>query len=195
MNQTISYYNQNAQSFIADTQNVEFTSMQDKFLAYLPPGSRILDFGCGSGRDALYFTKKGFRVDAVDGSEEMCRMASAYTGLNVRQMLFQELDAVELYDGIWACSSILHLPYEEVSGVLAKMERALASGGVMYVSFKYGTYEGDRNGRYFCDFTEERFVGILEGTPSLRILKEWTTQDVRPGRNDEKWLNVLLKKS
>ena len=84
--------------------------MQDKFLGFLKPGDRVLDFGCGSGRDAKYFLEKGFRVDAVDGAIEFVKLASEYTGIQVKQMLFQDLDAVGIYDGIWACSSILHLP-------------------------------------------------------------------------------------
>ena len=194
MNHTITYYNQNAQSFIESTVDVEFTSTQDEFLKHLTQGAFILDFGCGSARDVLYFTRKGFRVDAVDGSSEMCRLASEHTGLNVRQMLFQELDAADTYDGIWACASILHLSYDEIADVFHKMEKALKPGGILYVSFKYGDFEGERNGRYFCDFTEEKLAGILDRIPGLAMIKQWISSDVRPGRQDEKWLNVLMKK-
>ena len=110
MNETLNYYNSHAEAFAGTTINIDFTEIQDKFLGYLPANAKILDFGCGSGRDAAYFHKKGFAVDAVDGSAELCRRASAYSGITVRQMLFSDLAAEEEYDGIWACSSILHLP-------------------------------------------------------------------------------------
>ena len=92
---TIEYYNQNAARFLEDTAGVEFTEIQNAFLSLLPEGARILDFGCGSGRDALEFLKRGYQVEATDGSEEMCRAAAELTGLAVRQMLFQELDEKE----------------------------------------------------------------------------------------------------
>ena len=86
------------------------------------------------------------RVDATDGSETLCRLASEYTGIVVRQMLFEELDAKEQYDGIWACSSILHLPKDSLKVVLKKMIVALKAHGIIYISFKYGTFEGERKG-------------------------------------------------
>ena len=68
----------------------------------LPLGSRILDFGCGSGQDTKYFLEKGYRVEATDGSDELCKLASAFTGIEVKEMLFQDLDASGKYKGIWA---------------------------------------------------------------------------------------------
>ncbi len=116
-NQTIEYYEKNADSFVAGTLSVDFTEIQDRFLSFLPADGFILDFGCGSGRDTKYFLEKGFYVDAVDGSEALCKIASENTGITVKHMLFQELGALEKYDGIWACASILHLPKESLKDV------------------------------------------------------------------------------
>ena len=93
MDKTLNYYNENAQSFASGTVSVEFTEMQDRFLEKLDPGAYILDFGCGAGRDTKYFLSQGYRVDAIDGSEQLCRIASDHTGIKVRQMLFQQLEA------------------------------------------------------------------------------------------------------
>ena len=164
-------------------------------LSHLPEGALILDFGCGSGRDMRYFLGKGFRVEAADGSEELCRLASVYTGIPVKQMLFQELEETEKYDGIWACASILHLRREELPEVFRKMYRALKPGGILYVSFKYGDFEGERNGRYFTDMTEETAEELLESVPELKIKERWVTGDVRAGRGAEKWLNMILRRS
>ncbi len=195
MDNTLKYYNQNAGQFVQETRSVDFTATQERFLVKLSAGAYILDFGCGSGRDTKYFLDKGYRVDATDGSEELCRMASDYAGIHVKQMLFEELDETEKYDGIWACSSILHLDKSALKDVLKKMAVALKSGGVVYTSFKYGDFEGERNGRYFTDFTLELFKRYMQAITELQIEEYWITGDVRPGRGEEKWLNLILRKS
>lgn len=191
---TINYYNINAKQFVETTVLAEFRSIQRKFLDKLPVSSTILDFGCGSGRDTKYFIEQGHHVDAIDGSVELCKLASEYTGIEVKHMYFHELSEVEKYDGIWACSSILHLSVSELKDVMQKMEMALKPNGIIYTSFKYGIFFGDRNGRFFTDMTEETFGKLLEKIPGLSIEEQWVTSDVRPGRGEEKWLNILLRK-
>lgn len=195
MDKTIAYYNKNAESFVRDTETVEFTEVWDRFLSYMPKGAYILDFGCGSGRDTKYFLTKGFEVDAVDGSEKLCKLASENTGHIVRKMLFSELDECEKYNGIWACASILHLPKDELKSVFRKMLRAVKTGGYIYASFKYGEFEGYRNERYFTGFTEVSFTKFISDITEIQILEKWVSSDARPGRSDEKWLNLILKKS
>ena len=194
-NSTLEYYDQNAEQFFKTTADVDFTDNQDRFLQYLQLGSRILDLGCGSGRDARYFLGKGYQVDATDGSAEICRLASEYTGIPVRQMLFNELDAEEEYDGIWACASILHLSEDELRDVMHRIGTALKEDGVFYTSFKYGDFAGERNGRYFRDFTEESFREFLTDFHEFRMTDQWITSDVRPNRGEERWLNVLLRRT
>lgn len=195
MNHTLDYYNKNAQQFSKETISVDFTKTQDRFLNYLTDKGYILDFGCGSGRDTKYFLDKGFQVKAVDGSKELCRLAAEYTGIKVGQMLFEDLDEKEIYDGIWACSSILHLPKTELTGVIGKMCATLKASGIIYTSFKYGEYEGERNGRYFTDFTIENFRKFIQNIDSVKIEEYWITGDVRQGRGEEKWLNLILRKN
>ena len=194
MDETIEYYNQNADMFAQGTRLVDFTVVQERFAKMLPAGSRILDFGCGSGRDTKYFLEKGYRVEATDGSSELCKLASDFTGIEVKEMLFQDLDARGKYEGIWACSSILHLSKRELLPVIRKMCDALKDNGVIYTSFKYGDFEGERNGRYFTDFTEDTFDKFIKVIQELTIEEEWITSDVRPGRGEEKWLNLILRK-
>jgi len=195
MSKTLSYYNTNAHRFTSDTLNVEFSNIQDSFLAQLPAGALILDFGCGSGRDSRYFLQKGYRVEACDGSEEMVKAATRNAGIPVKKMLFSELNEENRYDGIFACASILHVPSKELPDILTRMKRAVKPGGILYVSFKYGTFEGIRNGRYFTDQTEESLQVILDKVGGLEIIRTGITGDARPGREDEKWLNVLLRAS
>lgn len=190
---TIDYYNKNAGSFVDSTLDVDFTETQDKFLKSLN-GNRILDFGCGSGRDTKYFLDLGYDVSAIDGSEELCKIASDYTGIEVKHMYFQELEEQEIYDGIWACSSILHLSKSDLKDVFVKMVKALKTNGIIYTSFKYGDFEGERNGRFFTDFTIESFRDYIDDIDGLSIADHWITGDVRPGRGEEKWLNLILQK-
>ena len=190
---TIDYYNINADSFVNQTIYVDFKETQDRFLNYIN-GNKILDFGCGSGRDTKYFLDNGYDVTAIDGSEELCKKASDYTGIDVKHMYFQELQEIEAYDGIWACSSVLHLCRDELKNVFNKMQQALVFDGIIYTSFKYGDFEGERNGRYFIDFTMESFKEFLCDIKGLTIIDSWITDDVRPGRGEEKWLNLIIKK-
>ena len=194
-NHTLSYYNARAQEFVQGTVAVNFHITQDSFLAQLEKGASILDFGCGSGRDTKYFLERGFAVEATDGSAELCKLASEYTGISLKQLLFDELEAVEKYDGIWACASILHLAWDDLVAVMQKMARAVRSGGIIYTSFKYGQFSGERNGRFFTDLDEEGLARLLKEVGGLVVKELWITGDVRPGRGEEKWLNVLLKKS
>ena len=173
---------------------MDFKETQDKFLKLLT-GKKVLDFGCGSGRDTRYFLEKGYHVVATDGSEELCKVASAYTGVQVRKLLFQELQDENCYDGIWACSSILHAGRTEQPDIFRRMILALKEQGYIYTSFKYGAFEGFRGERYFTDFDEAGFRDFIRAFPELTIEKMWVSADVRPERSNEKWLNIILRKS
>lgn len=197
MDMTIDYYNSYAEEYIRSTRTADVTEIRNRFEKYLPDRGLVLDFGCGSGRDTLAFLKDGYQVEAIDGSEELCKYASKLTGLEVRCQYFEEFSDVEKYDGIWACSSILHLKKNDLKKVIENMVIALKPDGVVYMSFKYGTFEGIRNGRYFTDLTEQELQRILYKLPdaeSLQILDQWISRDVRPGRDEQKWLNIIMKK-
>lgn len=194
LNKTINYYDINAKEFVEGTLNVDFKATQDKFINKLPAKGYILDFGCGSGRDTKYFLAKDFNVDAIDGSIELCKIASEYTNIKVRHMYFNELSVVNKYDGIWACSSILHLSLDDLVDVFKRMSKALKDEGIIYTSFKYGDFSGERNGRYFTDMTEDSFAKLIANVENLKVEEQWITADVRPQRGNEKWLNLILRK-
>ena len=194
LNKTINYYDINAKEFVEGTLNVDFKATQDKFINKLPAKGYILDFGCGSGRDTKYFLAKDFNVDAIDGSIELCKIASEDTNIKVRHMYFNELSIVNKYDGIWACSSILHLSLDDLVDVFKRMSQALKDEGIIYTSFKYGDFSGERNGRYFTDMTEDSFAKLIVNVDNLKVEEQWITADVRPQRGNEKWLNLILRK-
>jgi SAM-dependent methyltransferase len=169
------------------------SDVQSRFLTFVPAGGRILDAGCGSGRDSKAFLDAGYDVVSFDASEEMCRRASEYIGKPALNMRFEDVAYEAEFDGIWACASLLHVPVEELPDVLKKMGRALKPGGVMYASFKYGEGTVFRGERQFSDFTEVSIVPLFEQA-GFEIVSNIVGSDSRPGREDEKWVNVIGKK-
>lgn len=186
-----------ARRYAEATRGVDTAHLRRRFLARVPeptdPPARILDLGCGSGRDALAFRQAGYRVDAMDASRAMAELARRHADVPVRILRAQELEAEGVYEGIWACASLLHVPWEELPDVFRRVQRALRRGGVLYASFKPG--EGQRtlhDGRHFTDMTGPRLEERLRGARELRVIDLWETQDVRPERAGESWLNALV---
>lgn len=194
MTTSIDYYNQNAEAFFDATACVNMEPLYQRFLSLLPPTGRLLDAGCGSGRDAKAFADKGFSVDAFDSSPELAKLASDFTGQTVEVMSFLDFDRHHHYDGIWACASLLHVPEVELVQALQRLWHGLKPDGVLYVSFKHGTGEREQGGRVFTDTTEAQlksWVMALDGLASTDI---WLTADQRPDRQEE-WVNGLFRKA
>lgn len=141
------------------------------FLERLTPGSRVLELGCGSGRDAEAMLRAGFIVDATDGVPEMAEKAEARLEQPVRVMRFDELDAVEAYDAVWANASLLHVPRSALAGVLERVFRALRPGGFHFASFKAGGQEGrDRLGRYFNYLAASELEALYEASAAWEAI-------------------------
>lgn len=190
-NDTLDWYRENADEFIARTEPVDMSAHYDAFLSHVPAGGRVMDLGCGAGNATLHFSKKGYDVLAVDGCPELCEHTRLRVGCAVRVLRFEELDYEKAFDGVWACASLLHLRMSELPRVLRLIRRSLRSGGVFYASFKYGETERDKNGRVFSDMTEESLRRLIDEAGGFRDVSLWTTGDARPDRADEKWVNLL----
>lgn len=190
---SVDYYNQRARQFIADTLEVDMVPLYERFLPLLPVGARILDAGCGSGRDAAHFLAQGFRVSAMDASEVLARAATERFGLAVTVCRFHEYESAEPFDAIWACASLLHVPGARLPEVMAHLADLLQAGGLFYCSFKYGRGELERDGRRFTNLDEAGLAALLAPLP-LAIRDCWQTGDLRPGREPERWLNAVLRK-
>ncbi|NLL36704.1 MAG: class I SAM-dependent methyltransferase [Fretibacterium sp.] len=193
MDKTIDYYNMNANDFYESTVSADMSTQYDMFEKRLYTGAHILDCGCGSGRDSKYFLSQGYEVTAIDGSEELCKKASNLTGLEVENMYFKDIDFEDEFDGVWACASLLHVSLDELPIVLKKISKAMKNYGVLYISFKYGDFNGERNGRFFADLNEDSFERIVDGIPEFILQEKCISEDVRPGRT-EKWLNAIIVK-
>ena len=191
---SIAYYDENAQTFFDATVSAGMAEGRRRFIETLSPGSRILDAGCGSGRDALAFKQLGFDVTAFDGSAEMARMASAHTGLEVLQLTFEEVDWRDAFDGIWANASLLHVQRNQLVGVMRKLRDALVVGGVWELSFKPGTGEGVAFGRWFTNLSEADVPALIGEVGGLEVLALTSSFDVRPGKSHEGWTNILVRR-
>ena len=194
MDKNIEYYNENAQSFFEGTVNADMSLWRDKFEKYVSDGGRILDAGCGSGRDSRAFKQHGYSVVAFDASKEMCRMAAELLNQEVWQMRFDEIAFDEEFDGIWACASLLHVPQDELPTIMQKLHTALKAKGVIYVSFKYGEGTKQRGERTFSDFTEDSVKKLLKES-NFEVIECGITSDIRPGRDAEKWINAIARKA
>jgi len=187
------YYNENADDFYNSTCDVDLSVIYNRFEKYLPETAHILDAGCGSGRDSKYFLSKGYEVSAMDASREMAARAKVLTGLDVKEMYFQDIRDVEAYDAIWTCASLLHVPKKDIDEVLQKLAKALKEFGIWYMSFKFGDTEREKDNRLFNDYTEDTLQDLISHYPQLSILELWLTDDRREDRSD-KWINVIVKK-
>ncbi|WP_193049397.1 class I SAM-dependent methyltransferase [Pseudoalteromonas undina] len=192
---TLNYYNQNAQSFSDSTLHVDMSALYAEFLPLIPKHGHILDAGCGSARDAMYFKQQDFTVSAFDASPELAKLASNYLQQAVEVKTFQQLNCTNKYDGIWCCASLLHVPKSELSRAFLNLQHALKPNGVLYVSFKYGTQERVHNGREFTDLNEAGLTALITQHTEFKIIKQWQSVDQRPGRESEVWLNALLTRS
>ena len=191
---TKDYYNNNAQEFVNSTFMVDMQSLYQPFLNLLPDFGRILDLGCGSGRDALAFKNMGYQIEAMDYSAELVKQASDLTGIEVRLQSFYDLDEINTYDGIWACASLLHCERHRLVDVLQRMIQSLKANGVIYMSFKYGDQDREKDGREFTDLNEQQAGELLDYFNQVSLAKQWISIDKRPDRT-EQWLNLLWKKN
>lgn len=189
---TTEYYNKNSLEFIEGTINVDTGILRDRFLKYIPSGGKILDLGCGSGRDTKCFLEAGYQVTAIDASQELCLKATEYTGINVRCTRFEELNDVKEYDGVFACASLLHVQEGDLPDILTKINKALKQQGVLYTSFKYGDFAGERDGRYFHDMNEVSVEELFITVSGFRIVEVWQSHDVRRDK-EVYWINVIAR--
>jgi SAM-dependent methyltransferase len=192
---TVAYYDAHAEEYARDTLGLDLAALYEPFLGLVPAGGHILDVGCGSGRDTLAFLRRGFRVTAIDASAGMARLAGERIGRVVPVLRVQDLAYEDEFDGVWACSSLLHVPSGEAADVFGRLARALRPGGAWYMSFKPGEAEEVRGGRLFTDYTEARLRQVVAGNPLLALLRVWQTEDVRPGQKGRTWVNALVRKS
>lgn len=192
--ETIKFYDANAEEYFESTVNINLEEFYKKFLKYIPPNGTILDVGCGSGRDSLYFLNKGYNVISLDASEEMVKLSSELTKRKTLFMRIEDIDFQDQFDGIWACASLLHIEKKLTENVFNILCNALKKEGILYASFKYGKGINIIEERYFNNYDEMSIKELIKNIDQLKVTSDWVTKDLRPSKSDEKWLNIILKK-
>lgn len=192
---SIQFYEDNAEDFFQRSVEADMLPAQRTFAALLPRGGRVLDAGCGSGRDALAFREMGFDVTAIEAAPKLAALARAHTGLLVEVMTFDQVAWRDRFDGIWACASLLHVARAELPVVLERLRDALRPGGAFYMSFKYGTAERDAGTRRFTDLDEAGGAALLAAADGLELVSMDVTGDARADRAGERWLSILCHRT
>lgn len=193
MSKTIDYYESNADGYYDSTVNLDMSAQYNMFEKRLYAGAHILDLGCGSGRDTKFFLDQGYEVTAIDGSEKLCDKASAFTGIEVRNITFQDMDYLDEFDGVWACASLVHINPDELPEILQKINISLKDGGILYMSFKLGDFCGERDDRYYTDLNEESITKLVNMISEFSLQETAISDDVRDGM-DNQWISVIVIK-
>ncbi len=196
MDKSIAYYNENAQDFFHRTVHIDLLPFYQKFLSFLPKRAHILDLGCGSGRDAQYFKHQNFKITALDASEELIKLASSYLGQEVLLLKFQDLTFQNMFEGIWANASLLHVPYEDLNSILKKIHAALKKKGILYASFKYGNAKRTVGNRDFYDMNETLIKSYL--SPFFDLIETEKEEDTRSQvapSPESAWLHIWCQKN
>lgn len=161
-NPTLRYYARSANEFANRQTSGAFIVHQNRFIGLLKVGNTVLDLGCGCGRHGLAFKTAGLKVTPLDGSPELAKIASQRLGQDVVVSKFQDINFENSFHGVWASASLLHVPSEEISDVLAKVRTALKPKGVFVASFKEAPEDWhDANGRFFCAMSIPRLRDLL----------------------------------
>jgi SAM-dependent methyltransferase len=166
--QTAEFYRTRAEEWAAAAKR-EWNKWLDPFLDLLPPGAHILELGCGDGRDAARMIARGFTVDASDGVAEMAALASRRLGYQVPVRRFDELAAENEYDAAYTSASLLHVPLEQLAGILVRVHRALKPGGRHFASYKGGDGgHRDEHGRFYS------YLPLADLEAAYRQAGEWS---------------------
>lgn len=191
---SIEYYDQHAKEFIRTTFQTDMSPLLEQFVSYLPPKARILDVGCGSGRDSLWLMGRGYDVYAHDGSPAMVDHCKPFMGERVSQYTFEEFQTNRTYHGIWACASLLHVKREILPEMVQKYANFLEKDGIFFASFKNREEDHEKDGRIFTNMTVESLTELINQCPDLEILDILLTRDIREGRDEETWVSVFARK-
>lgn len=191
---SIDYYNKHAIEYYDRTIEADMSSIIEKFVEILPDGAVILDLGCGSGRDSRIFIEEGYDVTSLDGSSELCELAEIHIGKEVHNIKFEDIEFHQVFDGIWACASLLHVEEKDIDCILEKVVNSLTDNGILYMSFQHGDFSGIRNQRYYKDYNTKELKELLSRHKQLEIIEIFKTKDVRKDSSSKKWINVLCRK-
>jgi SAM-dependent methyltransferase len=193
---TLQHYERSADSFWQGTRDHDVSQNIEALLAAMPgaPPRRILELGCGPGRDLKTFVERGHVAVGLDGCERFVEMARGYAGCEV---WLQDFLALALppaaFDGVFANASLFHVPSEHLPRVLDEIAATLVPGGALFFSNPRGNdQEGWSGERYGCYFDVERWRELCRGA-GLVELDCYYRPPGRP-RHEQPWLAMTWRK-
>lgn len=165
IDRTLQYYEQNALSYAQMTNALSMAPELSRFIEMLRPGDRVLDAGCGAGRDLLALRQAGMTAIGLDLSPSLATIARSHSGCEVvvgdlRDPPFEDSS----FEGLWAAASLLHLTRTEIPHVLDRLQRLLVPGGSFFASVKAGPAPGQEadDERHFTYFEPDEWRTLLE---------------------------------
>jgi SAM-dependent methyltransferase len=195
------FYEEHVKEYVAKFDKFDLSNARNTFLAEVTRSQdervqsvggipRILDAGCGTGRDVYQFIRQGYAVTAIDASPAMLRectkkiraaresgetelVKQAANASERFEMSFREMRFRAEFDGIWAAASLLHVPSEEMEEIVGRLVQALKPGGILYMSFKYGRGEGDFDARFYSYYGRRRIGRLLNRFSEVEVIRIW----------------------
>ena len=188
---TTEFYESHAREYFDRTASADLSALYDSFLSHVRPGGRILDVGCGSGRDLKVFRQRGFKPVGIDASPTLVKLAHTFSGVVCKATRFQDLNFREYFDAVWACASLLHLPKRRIGRILRRLYTSLIDGGTLFVSMQIGCGEKlAEDGRFFAYYQPDELARRVQKA-GFSIDRVWISEDSLPGRTRTRWVNVI----
>jgi SAM-dependent methyltransferase len=160
--ETIEVYNNRAEEYAKCFTSDQPDAALQRFIKGVSKGGHVLDLGCGPATASAHMRSAGLTPDPVDASPEMVAHANAAYDINARVCMFDDIDVVDIYDGIWANFSLLHADRADLPRYLTALHTALKPGGFFHIGMKLGTGTArDKLGRFYTFVTEDELLGLL----------------------------------
>ena len=191
---TLAFYDENAVGYALQTGQADLTQLYAAFLPLLPPGGRILDLGCGGGRDLRAFKALGFNCIGIDPSVQLAQIAAESSACEVVVARAQDMNFVDEFDGVWACASLLHLARSELPLTLVRIRKALRGGGVLFLSMQEGIGSSVASDGRFYTWYSARELSAMAVSAGLSLISQWHTPDKLLGRGTVSWINLLARR-
>jgi trans-aconitate methyltransferase len=192
--ETIGVYDKHVQDYAELVLQDEADPILTSFIKRIPENGYVLDLGCGPANASAIMRDHGLRVDPVDASEEMVKLANETHAINARRALFSDLNSVETYDGIWANFSLLHAPIAEFPDHLTAIYNAIITGGIFHIALKLGNgMERDRMGRLYSYYSEEELSTHLTNA-GFSILAKTNGEGKGLAGDVSAWIAILSKR-
>jgi len=187
---TFDYYQSNADDYAERFSGIDMTDLYEPFLERLPERARILDAGCGPGRDARAFARLGHIVTAFDAAPAMVELARKHFDGPVHELRFDEVAWESEFDGVWAMASLLHVQRSELPAVIERLARTVVPEGAFFMSFKRGDGDRIKEGREFTDYEEVSLRALVDEINQLRVARIWSTEDMLSSER-QGWVNCI----